>query len=158
MNDSIIRDELEILLRGGKAHVALERALEGMNPVLRGLRPIGEMLPSVWEVLEHMRIAQEDILCYTLDPQWQSPKWPEGYWPEEQEEITEEMWGKTVEGFSKDLEQVIGIVRDESLDLGSAIPYTHGHTYMREVLLVADHNAYHTGQIIQIRKLLDDWK
>jgi hypothetical protein len=110
--------------------------------------------------LEHMRIAQEDILRYTLDAAWQSPEWPGGYWPPPApaDRITDEMWEASVKAFFSDLEEVIKLVSDPDIDLTASIPHGDGKTYLREVLLVADHNAYHLGQIVQTRKLLGDWK
>jgi hypothetical protein len=156
MNDLILRNNLIELLRGGHAHVTLEQALDGLDPALRNARP-ADGLHSVWEGLEHMRLAQEDILRYTLDASWTSPPFPDGYWPKETGDPTEETWEASVAGFFTDLEEVIKLVEDESLDLTSEIPHGEGHTYLREILLVADHNAYHLGQIVQTRKALGDW-
>jgi hypothetical protein len=157
MNDSILRQNLIELLRGGHAHVTLEQALYGLAPALRNVRPANSP-HSVWENLEHMRLAQEDILRYTLDSSWISPPFPEGYWPKETDELTEEAWAASVTAFFADLEEVIKLVEDENLDLTAEIPHGEAHTYLREVLLVADHNAYHLGQIVQIRKALGAWR
>ena len=105
-----------------------------------------------------MRIAQEDILRYTLDPEWRSPQWPEGYWPDPRKKLTPAMWTSTVKRFFADLEQVKSLVRDRKIDLTAPIPHGEGRTYLREVLLAADHNAYHAGQIVLIRRLLGDWR
>jgi uncharacterized damage-inducible protein DinB len=156
MNDIVLRENLIALLRGGQAYVTPKSALAGLKPELRNVRPAAG-LHSVWEELEHMRIAQEDILRYTLDASWQSPDWPDGYWPAYTENLTEEMWSASVSGFFSDLEEVIALVQDSSLDLTAQIPHGQGHTYLREVLLVADHNAYHLGQIVQTRKFLGNW-
>ncbi len=104
-----------------------------------------------------MRLAQEDILRYTLDPTWKSPSWPDGYWPSNNDNLTEEIWEQTVSNFFSDLDELIRFIGDSSLDLTTQIPHGEGRTYLREILLVADHNAYHVGQIVQIRKLLDNW-
>lgn len=157
MQDTTLRKNLIELLQGGQAYVPPNRALNGLKPELRNVRP-SPGLHSVWEELEHMRIAQEDILRYTLDASWKSPKWPDGYWPAPDENLTEEMWNATVSGFFHDLEAVIKLVQDTSIDLTAEIPHGQGgHTYLREVLLVADHNAYHLGQIVQTRKHLGNW-
>ncbi len=158
MNDSVLRDELERLLRGGQAHLKLDQVLEGLDPDLRNIRPLGEILPSIWEELEHMRISQDDVLCSTLDPKWKSPTWPDEFWPKQTENVSNEMWEQSVKAIKRDLEQVIGIVQDESLDLTSTIPHSHGNTYLRQILLVADHNAYHLAQMMQIKKLLGEGK
>ena len=156
MNDSVLRDSLVQLLGEGQAHVSVKKALEGVNPQHRNKRPSADV-HSVWEEFEHLRLAQEDILRYTIDPSWQSPAWPEGFWPAKVDAVTDEMWQKSVTGFMRDLDEVIKLVRDPAIDLTATIPHSSGHTYLREVLLVADHNAYHLGQIVQARKLLGDW-
>jgi uncharacterized damage-inducible protein DinB len=156
MNDSILRKNLVELLRGGHAHLTPEHALNGLSPALRNVRPANSP-HSVWENLEHMRLAQEDILRYTIDASWVSPDFPEGYWPKETGELTEEAWAASVTAFITDLEEVVKLVEDRNLDLTAEIPHGEGRTYLREILLVADHNAYHLGQIVQIRKSLGDW-
>ncbi len=157
MNDSVLREHLVKLLRGGQAHLTPEKALKGLTPALRNSRP-ADGLHSVWEEFEHMRLAQEDILRYTVDASWVSPPFPEGYWPEEAETVTEEMWTASVAAFFADLEEVIRLAQDTNVDLTAEIPHGEGgHTYLREILLVADHNAYHLGQIVQTRRALGDW-
>ncbi len=156
MNDSILRQNLVDLLRGGQAHLTLQQALADLNPALRNVRPAtgGH---SVWEELEHMRLAQEDILRYTLDATWTSPPFPEGYWPQATDQLTDEAWSASVKAFFADLEEVAKLVQDVKVDLTAEIPHGQGHTYLREILLVADHNAYHLGQIVQTRKALGAW-
>lgn len=156
MNDSILRQNLVELLRGGQAHATAEHALDGLDPELRNVRPAASG-HSVWEELEHMRLAQEDILRYTLDASWVSPPFPDGYWPKATEQLTEEMWAASVAAFFADLEEVINLAQNPDIDLTAKIPHGEGHTYLREILLVADHNAYHLGQIVQTRKALGDW-
>jgi uncharacterized damage-inducible protein DinB len=156
MKDSVLRENLVELLRGGHAHVSPEKALANVNPELRSARP-AEGMHSVWEELEHIRIAQEDILRYTLDSSWKSPEWPSGYWPAKLENLTEELWSASVSSFFADLEELIGIAQDEGRDLTANIPHGEGRTYLRQILLVADHNAYHFGQLVQTRKALGDW-
>ncbi len=156
MDDAILRESLVKLLRGKQAHVSVRQAIEGLKPELRHVRPHAG-LHSVWEDLEHMRIAQEDILRYTLDASWQSPEWPGGYWPRPEEQVTDEMWESSVAAFFSDLEEVIKLVTDTTIDLTASIPHGEGKTYLREVFLVADHNAYHLGQIVQTRRLLGNW-
>jgi uncharacterized damage-inducible protein DinB len=156
MNDTALRENLVELLRGAHAHASAEQALKGVSPDRRGIRP-ATGLHSIWEELEHLRIAQEDILRYTLDASWQSPDWPAGYWPAEADSVTDEMWNASVSGFFSDLEELIKLAEDTSIDLTAKIPHSERHTYLREILLAADHNAYHLGQIVQARKLLGDW-
>jgi len=156
MDDRRLRADLVELLKGGSAHLTWERALKGLLPELRAAPP-GPALHTIWELLEHMRIAQEDILRYTLDARWKSPAWPSGYWPEVKKP-TEARWRKSVEGFRRDLASVLALVRDPRVDLTAPIPHGGGHSALREVLLVADHNAHHLGQIVQARRLLGAWK
>ncbi|MEK6288115.1 MAG: DinB family protein [Acidobacteriota bacterium] len=157
MTDSVLREQLVKLLRGGEARVKAETALADVNPKLRNVRP-GADVHSVWEVLEHLRIAQEDILRYTLDPSWKSPEWPEGYWPTRTESVTDAMWQASVDGFATGLEELIKLIQDSEVDLTAKVPHGDWRTYLRQILLVADHNAYHLGQIVQTRKLLGDWR
>jgi uncharacterized damage-inducible protein DinB len=156
MNDAVLRHQVVELLTGGHAHVPVLKTLEGLDPGLRGRRP-AEGLHSVWEELEHMRIAQEDILRYTLDRAWKSPDFPAGYWPKEPEP-TEAQWTSSIERFKSDLDQACAMVQDQARDLTGKLPHGEGRTYLRQALLIADHNAYHAGQIVQARRLLGAWR
>ena len=155
MDDSRLRRDLAELLTGKAAHVGADTAFADLAPEHRTARP-NEDGHTIWELLEHLRIAQEDILRYTLDPGWTSPAWPDGYWPEV-ETPTEEQWRAALEGFRRDLAGVEALVRDPARDLTAEIPHGEGRSYLREVLLVADHNAYHVGQVVEIRRLLGAW-
>lgn len=156
MNDSALRENLVELLRGGHAHTTIEKALKDVKPELRNKRP-ADGLHSVWEELEHMRRAQEDILRYTLDSSWQSPEFPDGYWPRKTESVTDEMWAASVKGFFADLEELIELAENTEIDLTAKFPHGEGRTYLRQILLTADHNAYHLGQLVQTRKALGEW-
>jgi uncharacterized damage-inducible protein DinB len=156
MNDRVMRCALVELLRGGSAHVDARRVLEGIPRSAREKAP-ETGATTIWGELEHMRIAQEDIIRYTLDQAWVSPEWPEGYWPSEMP-ADEGAWDRSVEGFFRDLDDVVSLVEDESVDLTAEIPHGEGRTYLRQALLVADHNAYHLGQIVLLRKLLGVWE
>ena len=156
MEETVLRSQLVELLRGGEAHIKAEAALANVSRQFRNHRPAADV-HSVWEELEHLRIAQEDILRYTIDASWESPEFPEGFWPASTESVTDEEWKSSVYGFFADLEELIVLVQDPTLDLTAKIPHGEGRTYLREILLVADHNAYHLGQIVQARKLLGDW-
>jgi uncharacterized damage-inducible protein DinB len=155
-SDAALRRHLADLLEHGHAHASAESALRSLRPETRHRRPqpAGH---TVWELLEHLRISQEDILQYTLDPAWKSPSWPEGYWPPATKSVGDEAWSASVGRFLADLARVVRLVRDPRVDLTAGIPHAPEHTYLREVLLVADHNAYHVGQIVQARKALGDW-
>ena len=157
MNEGAMRKDLVQLLKGGQAHITYEKSLSGIKPENRNIRPHKEA-HSIYEELEHMRIAQEDILRYTLDENWKSPEWPDGYWPSDNDELTEKKWKKTFSGFFKDLEELIGLVKNPGFDLTAKIPHGQGRTYLREILLAADHNAYHLAKIMQIRKARGEYK
>ena len=157
MNDTVFREQLVTLLTKGQAHVSLGGALRDLAPELRARRP-APGLHSIWEDLEHMRRAQEDILRYTLDAGWKSPPFPEGYWPKAEAQPAEAEWDASIQAFRRDLDEVCALARDPQRDLTATIPHGEGRTYLRQVLLVADHNAYHLGQIVVTRKLLGAWK
>ncbi len=156
MNEKNFRKSLVELLRGGSAHVSIEKALDDINPEIRNFRGTPN-IHSIYEELEHMRIAQEDILKFTLTEAWKSPEWPVGYWPDDNDSMNDDIWDNTYKGFFSDLESMIDLVNDDNIDLTQEIPHGDGRTYLREILLVADHNAYHIGKIIDIRKILGDW-
>lgn len=153
----VLRDQLVKALKGGHAFVSYEKALEGIRPELRGVRP-DERLHSIYEELEHMRIAQQDLLYYALEPDWESPEWPEGFWPQLRERVSDEEWDKAVNGFFTDQKKAIEMVLDPNIDLLSIIPGSTEYTYLREVILIIEHNAYHLGKILDIRKALGNWK
>ena len=155
-NNKVIREHLLDLLIGEGAHVNFEGAVKDLAPELRGKRPEGGA-HSPWEVLEHMRIAQWDILEYTRNPQHVSPEFPRGYWPDSQAPASEAAWGESADAFRKNLQEIAGLVADESADLLAAIPHADGKTILREVLLVADHNAYHLGEMVMLRRSLGAW-
>ena len=156
-SERALRRTVVALLEGGSAHATLEQALDDMAPEQRGRRPSGVPY-SIWEQIEHMRIAQEDILRYTLDAGWKSPPWPQGYWPEPREHVDDATWDRTISAFERDLEELIELVEDGATDLTAEVPHGEGRTYLRQALLVADHNAYHLGQIVVLRRALRAWK
>ena len=150
------REAVATLVQGGHAHLGVERAVANLGADNRGRRP--EALPyAVWELLEHMRIAQEDILRYTLDPAWSSPPWPDGYWPEPRHSVDDATWSTTLDGFLADRNELVELVLDPATDLGAELPHGGGRTYLRQALVAADHNAYHTGQIVAVRRALGAW-
>jgi hypothetical protein len=152
-----LREQLVKSLKGGQAFVSFEKALEGIRPELRDVRP-NEKLHSIYEELEHMRIAQQDLLYYALEPDWESPEWPAGFWPQPNKKVSKEEWNKTVNGFFKDQKKAIKMVKDQNIDLLSIIPGSTEYTYLREVVIIIEHNAYHLGKILDIRKALGNWK
>jgi hypothetical protein len=152
-----LREHLLDLLGGGNAHASFDDAVKGFPVKLRGVKPEG--LPhSAWMLLEHLRIAQWDILEFSRNPQHESPKWPEGYWPKQAEPSSADGWDQSIEKFRRDGQEMKALVRDARTDLFSKIPWGDGQTIMREALLVADHNAYHIAQLIDVRRLLGAWK
>ena len=138
------------------AHVGARKSFEGLITENRHKR-IENFTHTIWEELEHLRIAQEDILRYMLIPDWKSPKWPEGYWPQEKENITNEDWEKSLNGFFSDLNEFQDFITNSAIELTDKIPHTKNHSYLREILLIIDHNAYHLGKIVEMRKALKNW-
>lgn len=156
VEDRILREHLVELLDGGHAHLDFEKATVSMPIELRGVRPAG--LPyTAWQLIEHMRIAQWDILQFSIDPQHVSPKFPDGYWPEGDNPSDEQAWDQSLRAFRADLKAVMNLVTDPKIDLLTPLPHGQGQTILREALLVADHNAYHLGQLIAVRRLLGAW-
>lgn len=159
MDDRSMRQHLVDLLRGGGAHVTFEDAVADLAPEARLQRPAG--LPySAWEQVEHMRLAQWDILEFTRSGEHESPPWPEGYWPPTQDPAPpdDEAWDWSVEAFQRDNRAMQELVLDPQRDLLAPFPWGDGQTLLREALLVADHNAYHLGQLLVIRRALGAWK
>ena len=157
MNDQhqFLIAELEKLLNGGSAHVGLEDALSGLPENLRGVRPYN--LPySIWQLVEHIKIAQWDMLQFSKHIGHQSPKWPEGYWPKEDQPADEDIWNKSLSQIKNDLKEFINLIKNE--DLYEEIPDADGQTILREALQIADHNAYHVAEIIVLRRLMGAWK
>ncbi len=152
-----LREHVLYLLRGGGAHLNFDKAVAGLPPELRGVRPAG--LPhSPWRLLEHMRIAQWDILEFSRDPGHVSPPFPEGYWPQGDAPPDAGAWDRSVVAFRADLHAMEALVADPASDLFTPFPHGQGQTLLREALLVADHNAYHLGQLVVVRRLLGSWK
>jgi hypothetical protein len=149
-----LREHLIELLKGGSAHLDFEAAVKDMPPAVRGERPHNSP-HSAWELLEHMRIAQWDILEFYRNPKHVSPEFPKGYWPATSAPTDESAWAKTVQAFRADLKAMIDTVADESKDLFAPIPHGDGQTLLREALLIADHNAYHLGQLVLLKKMLE---
>ncbi len=156
-NDRSLREHLVSLLTGENAHVNFESAIKGVSKDIRSKRPRGAE-HSLWEILEHLRIAQWDILEFSRRSDHVSPEWPAGYWPAKQAPPSDDAWSKSVKAFRADLRAMADLVENESTDLFAKIPHGTGQTILREALLIADHNAYHLGQFVQLRRLLGDWR
>ena len=155
-NDQVLRQTLLGLLTGNDAHANFEAAVRNMPANVRGLRPDGAA-HSPWEVLEHMRITQQDILEFSRKAGHQSPEFPKGYWPATQQPPTEKAWDESVKAFQKDLREFCDLVSDENADLHAKIPHGEGQTLLREALLAADHTSYHLGELVVLRRLLGVW-
>jgi len=155
-NDSALRQHLLDLLNKGNAHAMFQDAIGDFPAELRGKRPKGAP-HSPWELLEHMRIAQWDILEFSRNSRHESPVFPDGYWPESPEPPDPKAWDRSIHSFSQDLQSLCALVADESTDLYARIPHGEGQTILREALLTADHNAYHLGQLVLVRRLLGSW-
>jgi hypothetical protein len=154
--DQTLRDHVLYLLRGGGAHVDFEAAIAGLPVALRGAKPPG-VPHTPWRLLEHMRLAQWDILEFSRNPKHVSPEFPDGYWPKTDAPPDGAAWDKSVEAFRTDLKSMCDLVANASTDLLARIPHGEGQTILREALLLADHNAYHLGQLLVIRRLLGAW-
>jgi hypothetical protein len=141
------------LLTAEQAHAGFEAAIKNLPAELRGKRPAGAD-HSAWELLEHLRIAQEDILDFSRNPKYKALDWPSGYWPATPAPPDEKAWDRSVRAFRKDLKAFCALISDPATDLYARIPHGDGQTILREALLIADHNAYHVGQLVLVKKML----
>jgi hypothetical protein len=152
--DKILREQLIAYLEGGNAHMSFDDAVSEFP-----MDDINERVPhgsyTVWQLLAHMRITQWDILEFVRNPDYVSPDFPDGYWPRPDEKATPAVWQKIVEEFRSDLEAIIDIVKDPKTDFFSPIPHAKGYTILREMLLVGDHNSFHVGELVSIRRILN---
>ena len=152
-----LREHVLDLLRGRNAHIDFDKAVADLPSNLRGIKPKGAP-HTAWQLLEHMRIAQWDILEFSRDPKHVSPAWPEGYWPKTEAPPSPAAWNNSLRKFRADWKAMAKLVADKKKDVFARIPHGTGQTLLREALLVADHNAYHTGQLVLLRRLLGAWK
>jgi hypothetical protein len=149
-----LREHLANLLNMGGAHIAFDEAVADFPAHLRGVKPKGAP-HSAWQLLEHMRLAQEDILDFSRNPEYKEKKFPDDYWPAETAPPNEDAWAKSVRQFQRELKDMQALIADTKHDLLTAISHGDGQTLLREALLVADHNAYHLGQLMFLRKMLE---
>jgi len=154
--DKALREHVLYLLAGGGAHADFDSAIANIPEKVRGTRPAAAP-HSPWEILEHMRIAQWDILEFSRNPNHVSPEFDAGYWPQTPAPPSAAAWEESVRAFRADLDGMRALVTDEKTDLFARIPHGDGQTILREALLVADHNAYHLGQLVLVRRLLGAW-
>ena len=155
--EDLLRDHLGRVLGWEDAHVGFEKAVDGIPAALRGRQPQG--LPySPWQILEHIRLTQRDILDFCVKAKYEEREWPADYWPPGPEPPSEDAWDTSIRQYRKDRSALRKLAGDRSVDLGGKIPHGSGQTYLRELLLVADHTAYHLGELIVVRRLLGAWK
>jgi uncharacterized damage-inducible protein DinB len=155
-SDAAIREYVARLLSWDDAHVAFDAAVAGVPPDVRGRQPSG--LHSPWQLLEHLRIAQHDILDFCRNANYKKMRWPDDYWPPSPAPPSTAAWDASIEQFRKDRKALHRIAADPKIDLEARIPHGTGQTYLRELLLTADHTAYHVGQLVLVRRLLGAWK
>jgi hypothetical protein len=153
-NIESVRTHLVNLLTKAEAHVDVISTLKDFPRELRARKPQGSP-HTPWQLLEHMRIAQWDILQFSVGPKHASPKWPDEYWPKTSAPPGDKAWDESVRAFESDLDEMVGLVRDKKRDLFAPFLHGDGQTLLREALLLADHNSYHLGQLVLLRRELE---
>lgn len=157
MSDAALRQHLRKLLEWGDAHVAFEAAVKGIPPRLRGVVPAG--LPhSAWQLVEHIRLAQADLIEFCASAKYREKKWPDDYWPASPGPKSPAAWRASVAEVRRDRRTIQRLVTDRSIDLFATVPSDADKTYLREILLIADHTAYHVGQLVLVRRALGNWR
>ena len=156
-SDQALRQHVLYLLNEGGAHAKFEDVVKNFPANLRGEK-LENFPHTAWMLLEHMRIAQRDILEFSRNAKHASPKWPEGYWPKTEAPPSADAWTKTIQSFRRDLKEMQALVKNPKTDLYAPLPWGDGQTVLREALLVADHNAYHLGQLVSLSRLLGAWR
>lgn len=156
MTSQIIRQQLSALLEWGDAHVTLETAVDGMPEKMRGVRP-SPFPHSAWELVDHIRRTQADILDFCVNPGYEQPNWPADYWPSSPEPSQADDWSLCVQQIQRDRTLLRELALNPRIDLTADIPHGSGQTYFRELVLVADHTSYHIGQIVALRRFLGEW-
>lgn len=154
-NQSRIRELLLEQLSGKNAHVDFQRAVEGLELEDVGRKPDG-FPHTIWELVEHIRIAQHDIVAFSQSADYTSPSWPEGYWPHSDKPEDELEWEKSLAAVKNDKQIMVKMIKNEK-DLLEPIPHGDGQTLFREAMLIVDHNSYHIGQIVQMRRVMGIW-
>lgn len=156
MTHAALRQQLVRLLRWEDAHVGFEAAIRDLSPERRGERPEGSPY-SAWEILEHLRLAQRDILDFCRNPDYVESKWPDDYWPASPAPPSDKAWEESIAAYLADRDDLCTLALDDGLELTAMIPHGDGQTYLRELLLVADHAGYHVGQLVLLRRLMNAW-
>jgi hypothetical protein len=156
MSDRSFRDHVARLLDWADAHASFDSAVDALPARLRGMQP--EQVPySPWQLVEHLRITQHDILDFCRNPEYREMKWPDDYWPVSKAPASDQAWAESLRRFGEDRNALRAMALNPEVQLEANIPHGDGQTYLRELLLVADHSAYHVGQLIVVRRLLGDW-
>ena len=155
--DDVLRTQVLALLRGGNAHMPFDAAVADFPPEAYNSFP-PQVPYTPWHLLEHLRLTQYDILEFIRNPHYVSPEWPKGYWPAPGELANQARWEETIRQFRADLHDMQSIAEDPQIDLLAEIPHAPGYTYLREALLVADHNAYHIGEFAILRQVMSTWQ
>lgn len=156
MNDNAIRDLLARLLAWEDTHVGFDDAVADIPEDMRGKQPSG--LHSPWELVEHLRITQHDILDFSVNPKYEEMEWPKDYWPASPQPSSSAEWENSIAQFKRDRVALQQLTANPGIDLTAKIPHGTGQTYLREIVLVVDHTAYHVGQLVLVRQLLGIWK
>lgn len=156
VRDRQLRDHLVGVLRGGNAHMPFAEVIAEFPEVHINTKP-PRVDYSFWHLLEHLRMTQADILAYLTTADYQAPVWPRDSWPAPDTQATKQEWDESIAAFQRDLEAIVSIVADDGTDLFGTVPSTDEHTVLREVLIVADHNAYHIGELGILRQVTKAW-
>ena len=156
-NEDAFREQLRRLLDWEDAHVGFDRAVADIPADLRGSQPAGVPY-SPWQLLEHLRITQHDILDFCRNPDYEELEWPADYWPASSAPPSPSAWENAISQFRQDRKALQDLAADRSIDLFAKIPHGQGQTYLRELVLAADHAAYHIGELVVVRRLLGAWK
>jgi hypothetical protein len=155
-NEAHLRELLARVLSWDDAHVDFDAAVVGLPFEAAGIRPVGAP-HSAWELVEHIRLAQQDILAFCIAPRYDHRAWPDDYWPESAAPPSAGAWQTSVDAIREDRRRLAALAADPAIDLGAVVPHGTTQTYARELLLVADHTAYHVGQLVLLRQLLGNW-
>ena len=156
-SDQVVREQLLALLNGGNAHMSFEQAVAHFPAEYFNTKP-ANVTYTPWHILEHIRIAQWDILEFIRNPDHKSPQWPSGYWPTPAEAADKVQWDKTISLFLSNLQTLRDMVVDPDIDLYAPIAHAAVYTIFREILVVADHNAYHLGEFAILRQIMSTWE
>jgi uncharacterized damage-inducible protein DinB len=155
-NTDALRSQLAKFIDFGEAHATADSAMADLDFALQGTRPEG-LKHSPWELLEHMRITQHDILDFCKKPKYEEMNWPDDYWPKAAAPPSPDSWKKSVASFRVDRDALRALAQDKDTELSAKLPHGDGQTYLRELLLAQDHLSYHTGQLVLVRQLLGAW-